>query len=336
MTAIEKKTATLLFFLLPACLLFAQKTDKVFLRNGDVITGEIKSMSVGLLSFDMTGPGTISIKWEEVKGLKSDKWFEVSLRQGHVVVTRIDSVFFDRYHIGLNDIVGISQIKDKFLQRLSGDIGAGFNYTKSNDILQSNLNTSLTYRIPKVEFGLKFNSVITNSKADSSLTRKQDLTLTALRYFERHYFAIGQLGWQENTALGLANRFLVNLAGGKGLLVNNHNRLLAGIGFSFNEEQDVENASYKSNFDGLVEVQYQRFYYSSPKFSLTTSLLVYPGLSDWGRVRTEFDVKNNFEIVKDFSIGLTFYDNFDNRPPAGATAKNDLGITFSLQYSFGK
>ena len=50
----------------------AQKTDKVYLKNGDIITGEIKSMKLAMLSFKMDGPGTISIKWEEVVGLKSD------------------------------------------------------------------------------------------------------------------------------------------------------------------------------------------------------------------------------------------------------------------------
>jgi hypothetical protein len=43
---------------------YGQKTDKVKLKNGDNITGEIMSMKLGRLSFDMDGPGTISIKWE--------------------------------------------------------------------------------------------------------------------------------------------------------------------------------------------------------------------------------------------------------------------------------
>jgi hypothetical protein len=48
-----------IIILLNFCLIgYAQKTDKVFLKNGDVVTGEIKSMKLAKLTFDMNGPGT--------------------------------------------------------------------------------------------------------------------------------------------------------------------------------------------------------------------------------------------------------------------------------------
>jgi hypothetical protein len=308
----------------------------VYLKNGDVITGEIKNLYLGLLTFDMTGPGKISIKWEEVKGLKSDKIFEITLRQGQVTVRTVDSAFFSEYQIGVDDIVELERIKDKFLRRLSGDINIGFNYTKSSKILQFNLGSSLTYRIPKMEFTFKFNSDITNNASDSILTKKQDMILSAIKYFDDLYFVTTQIGWQQNTELGLSNRFLVNGAGGKSLLVNNHNRLLAAVGLSLNLEESIESSSYTNNVDGLLIVQYKRFFYSYPKFSLNTSFVLYPGLSDWGRVRTEFDFKISFEVVKDFSIGLSLYHNYDNKPPAGASSKNDYGVNFTLGYFFGK
>jgi len=37
----------------------AQKTDKVYLKNGDVVTGEIRSMKLAKMSFDMNGPGLL-------------------------------------------------------------------------------------------------------------------------------------------------------------------------------------------------------------------------------------------------------------------------------------
>ena len=45
-----------------------QKTDKVVLLNGDTLTGEILNMKLGMLTYKMDGPGTISIKWEYVTG----------------------------------------------------------------------------------------------------------------------------------------------------------------------------------------------------------------------------------------------------------------------------
>ena len=86
--------ACIIAFLCTVKTISGQKTDKVYLKNGDVITGEIKNLYLGLLTFDMTGPGKISIKWEEVKGLKSDKIFEITLRQGQVTVRRLTAHFF--------------------------------------------------------------------------------------------------------------------------------------------------------------------------------------------------------------------------------------------------
>src|SRR3954469_6449854 len=107
---------------------FGQKTDKVYLRNGDVVTGEIKYMKLAKLTFDMNGPGIIYIKWAEVTGVHSDKIFQISTQDGQVLISNLDSTFFDTYFLRIDDIVEIVTIKNKFLKRLSGDANLGFNY----------------------------------------------------------------------------------------------------------------------------------------------------------------------------------------------------------------
>ena len=128
-----------------------QKTDKVTLKNGDVITGEILSMKLAMLTYKTDGPGTISIKWEEITQVKSDKVFEFTLRGGGLVVGTIDSLFITHKVSTLDDIIEIIPIKDRFLKRLVGDVNLGFNYTKSNSILQSNFSSTITYKVPKWE-----------------------------------------------------------------------------------------------------------------------------------------------------------------------------------------
>ena len=81
-------------------------------------------------------------------------------------------------------------------------------------------------------------------------------------------------------------------------------------------------------------IQFKRFYYSTPKVSIDAQYIVYPGLSDWGRVRMDLELNTKFEVFKDFNVGFIFYDLFDNRPP-GEGSKNDFGINFTLGYSFG-
>ena len=314
----------------------AQKTDKVYLKNGDVITGEIKSLKFAKLSFDMDGPGLVQIKWEFIVKVTSDKKFQVTMRNGDVLITKVDSLFFETKHAGLNDIVEIVQIKDKFLQRLDGDINLGFNYAKSNSVLQFNFSSAITYRKPKVETTLKLNSVISNNAKDSIFTKKQDATIDLFRKLKNRYYVNGVFGWQQNTELGLENRYLLSLGGGKIFINNNHQRLLTGTGLSYNVEQSNGTAAYTKTLEALAVIQFKEFRYSTPKISLDAVYTIYPGLTDWGRVRMDMHLTTKLEVFKDFFVGLTFYDIFDNRPPSGASSKNDFGINFTIGYEFGK
>jgi len=313
-----------------------QKTDKVVLLNGDTLTGEILSMKLGMLTYKMDGPGTISIKWEYVTGIKSVKVFDFTLRNGEIIVSGLDSLFKSHKQISLNDIIEIIPIKDRFLARLIGDVNLGFNYTKSNSILQSNFSSNITYVIPKREISLKLNSVLTNYGKDTSLTKKQDVIGNYMRNLDKNYFWDLSLGWQQNTELGLSSRYLVSGTFGWQPLTDNHNRLLAAGGLSYNQEQSVETGQFSGNLDALFTVNYKRFYYSTPKLSINASYLIYPGLSDWGRLRMQADLNVSVEIFKDFQTGLVFYYSYDNKPPQGSLSTNDYGILFSIGYIFGK
>jgi len=329
---------TAFLFVLTGCCLVGrgQKTDKVHLKNGDILTGEIKSMKLGLLSYSMDGPGTISIKWEEVIKISSDKIFEFTLKRGNLVVTTLDSLY-KLYHItSLDEIVEIIPIKDRFLARLIGDVNLGFNYTKSNNILQFNFASNISYIIPKLAIDLKLNSVVTNYGQDSSLSKKEDVIGSFRRDWDTKYFWGGSLGWQENTELGLANRYLVSGVLGLNALIDNHNRLLFSGGLSYNQEQSIETSQYSGNLDALFGVVYKRFYHSTPKLSINTDYLIYPGITDWGRIRMQADLNVSVEIFKDFQTGLVFYYSYDNRPPAGSLSHDDYGLMFTVGYEFGK
>ena len=325
----------LFFALLISVMGLAQKTDKVLLRNGNMLTGEIKNMKFAKLSYDVDGPGTISIKWEHVVKISSDKTFQVTMQNGDVVITRLDSVFFEQPYITLDSIIEIVRIQDRFMQRLDGSINLGFNYAKSNSALQFNFNSSITYRKPKAELNFKLNSVITDNATDS-MSKKQDVTFDYYRKLENRFYLNVLLGWQQNTELGLENRFILPVAAGKILLNNNHQRLLTGAGLSGNLEQSSGSPDYSTSLEGMLIISFKEFKYSTPKISIDARVAVFPGISDWGRLRMGFNLSSKIEIFKDFNVGLNFYDDFDNRPPDGALSKNDFGVNFTIGYEFGK
>ena len=300
-----------------------------------MLTGEIKNMKFAKLSYDVDGPGTISIKWEHIVKISSDKTFQVTMQNGDVLITRLDSAFFDQPEITLDSIIEIVRINDRFLQRLDGTIDLGFNYAKSNSDLQFNFNSSITYRKPKAELNFKLNSVITDNATDT-ISRKQDATFDFYRKLRNRTYLNALLGWQQNTELGLENRFILPAVAGKILINNNHQRLLTGAGLSFNFEESRGSTGYSGSLESMLIISFKEFKYSTPKVSIDTRLAIFPSLSDWGRVRMGFNLSSKVEIFKDFNVGLNFYDEFDNRPPAVAQSKNDYGLNLTIGYEFGK
>ncbi len=314
----------------------AQKTDKVYLKNGDIFTGEVYYMRVALLNFNMTSTGTIDIKWVEVVKISSGKIFQVTMKNGDVYVDKLDSIFFENNHVLLDDIVEIVEIEETFLQRLVGSVDLGFNYAKSNDILQFNFNSSTTYIKPKSEVNLLMTSNISNQSGDSILSKNQGIRLGYLKQLQNNYYASGSFSWQQNTQLGLANRYLLASAFGKRLIKDNHHSLLAGAGLSYNVEQSDKSRDYTSNLEALASFHFKEYKYLTPKLSIDALYTLYAGVTDWGRIRMNLELNTKYEVLKDFNIGLTFYDNYDSRPPQGALSKNDFGLNFTLGYSFGR
>src|SRR5688572_32922621 len=224
------------FLLLISIAGLAQKTDKVFLRNGNVLTGEIKNMKFAKLLIDVDGPGKIDIKWEFIEKVESDKTLQITLRNGEVYVTTMDSLFSVVPNARLDDVVEIVRIKDKFIKRLDGSVNLGFNYAKSSDNAQFTFNSTTTYRKPKAEVTLFRSSVLTHTSSDTIVSRKQDAGIDFYRKLKNSWYVNSLFGWQQNTQLGLSSRFILNGSGGKILINTNHERLLTGGGLSFNLE----------------------------------------------------------------------------------------------------
>ena len=63
--------------------LSGQKTDVISLRNGNTITGEIKSLNKGTLEYSTDDMGTLSVKWDKILRIRSRDFFQVELRNGN-------------------------------------------------------------------------------------------------------------------------------------------------------------------------------------------------------------------------------------------------------------
>ena len=60
----------------------AERTDVIYLQNGDRITGEIKSLFRGKLEFKTDHMGTVFIEWDDIREIVSTTGHAVELTNG--------------------------------------------------------------------------------------------------------------------------------------------------------------------------------------------------------------------------------------------------------------
>lgn len=320
----------------------AQKTDVVIMNNGDRITGEVKKLEYGLLTFKTDDAGTLTIKWDKIASLTGKDTFEVETEEGRVFFGSIlESSIPDtltiatdkfRFEVEKASVVSIIPIKNRFLKRLDGSAGIGFSYTKATTLAQLNLSTTIQYRTHKVGTSFSYDgSFSTQNDADPS--RRQELTYVFHNYLPGRWFYGALTGFEQNSELGLDLRINLGLGGGRNLIQNNRNVIQAMLGVQGISEWLKGESSSNMDIEGIVNVNYSLFKYDSPKSSITITATMFPGITDWGRLRSNTNIKISQEVISDFTIGLTFYSSFDNRPPEGS-AKNDWGVTTNIGYTF--
>ena len=62
--------------------------------------------------------------------------------------------------------------------------------------------------------------------------------------------------------------------------------------------------------------------------------MLYPSLNVGGRYRTDFSLTLSREIVKDFTIGATACDSYNNKPPGGNSSTHDFGFSLNIGWTF--
>ncbi len=65
----EPRVYTLILLLIAMPAFGAPKTDVVIFKNGDRLTGEVKSLERGRLRFNTDATGTNSIEWDVIASL---------------------------------------------------------------------------------------------------------------------------------------------------------------------------------------------------------------------------------------------------------------------------
>jgi len=323
----------------------APKTDILVFQNGDRLTGEVKSLERGKLSFKTDATGTISIEWDKVASVQTDQYLQVELSDGRRHFGRASVVQPEgklKLRVGsgsnirevsLADVVGIAPIEQGgFVARLDGYVTAGYDYTKSSGVQQITYTGGLSSRDEKRQWAIdsSFTFISQNDQDDSN---RYNIGTYNRRFLADRWFVQGFGSFDGNDELGIDLRTTLGAAYGRFLRQDQKNDWAAYAGLAVTRENFSEQPTNES-VEGVLGTQYWFFRYNAPEASLDATVNLFPSLTESGRVRSEAQLNARYEIVSDLFFQLSFYGSYDSEPGAGAESKSDYGVTTSLGYSF--
>jgi hypothetical protein len=320
----------------------AQKTDVITLLNEETVTGEIKELDRGRVRYSTSYMSTIYIEWEYVIRLVSDKQLQTEMKSGAIFFGSLEEPsepgklkivgVFGEVEVDIIDVVRITPIKRKFWKRFDGHLSLGFDFTKASDVARLNFDSRADYRARSYSTGIWVYSTITRQQ-EIETSRRQGIEGSYTRILKKRRFAGGRVAAEQNTELGIDLRLIVGGDYGYVAKQTNRTRLLVSSGLQATREFKEEPAT-TNNLEMTFVTGYEVFKYQTPKLSVKLDAALFPSVNDWGRIRTAFDCRVAWEMIKDLSWEITGYFTSDNRPPSGAQATNDYGIVTSVKWTF--
>jgi uncharacterized protein DUF481 len=328
--------------ILNASSVFGAMTDVVVLRNGDRLTGEVRQLDRGSLTFKTDDIGTLAIEWDKVQSVTASATFEVEDLDGGQYLGTLTSgpqagelgiaTAGGVRGVALGRVVRMQRLGATLWQRLDGSLDAGVSYTSSSELLKIDLAARVILTRAANRFGIDGSSTITQ-QPDVEDTRRNNLTVSYGRRYRNRWVGFAQAQVEQNRELGFDLRGSVSSGGGRYLLQDRRQDLLAAMGLRVNREKPLEGES-NTNLEAAAILVFDRFSYDFPKVDVYATLSGFASLTDWGRVRVELDARWKRELLKDFALSLRGYESYDSRPPSAGAERNDYGVTFGLAWTF--
>src|SRR5580704_1985196 len=330
-----------------ACFGKVKRHDTVIMKNGDRFTGEVNKLEQGILYIETDYfSGSVGIDWIQVEKVESKATFQVVLSDGKRLTGSISKVEaaagggrdFTVYAADAEvpvpgvDVVQIESQKQNFWRQLKGSIDLGYNFTSGNN--QSSLSTSASAVYPAEHWaaGTSYNISFSGQSGGTTTNLFESQTF-AERFLNRNSFVLGLGDFLHSSQQNLSLRTTLGGGYGRYLKRNNQNALRWVIGADYTKAnyQAGLNQPTQNNVELLLGAEYQLFHFD--RYTLQSQFLLFPGLSDFGRVRFTTNDTFSIRLSNNFHLNFSFWDNFDSNPPLNAK-KNATGLSTGLGWTF--
>jgi len=336
------KPLLLLTLLLCPLLAYAQKTDTVVLENGDHMTGEIKTLEAGLLRFSTDAMGTVSIEWEYIQRIISDKQLTVEMSDGRRWLGTVQKpdegenlivkTIRGPVEIDPDDVVTVWPVKATFLDKVDLSLSLGFEYAKATDIRTLTIASDFLYRTEQRIIDATLRTNVTTQGAGEDQNR-QELRFNVQRLLPNLRYRSFNTGYDKNEAIGLDSRVFAGGTYGRYFIKTNQTWFNGFLGLIGTRERTVL-GEQTENLEAVLGTQYRYFSYARPERTLDTSLSVFPSLTDSGRVRADLRSTFKLELIDDLFWRMELYATYDSSPIDEGAEESDYGINTGLGWSW--
>ncbi len=336
-----KITKLTILYLLFFTFTSIQAQDTLYTATGDVLVGEIKSMSKNVLTFDTDyADSEFQVEWSNVDGLVSTTTVILYTAEGErftgnlrydqsekKVVTVLEGMGEKR--LGLEEIVQIGTLNSSFWDRIYISIDAGFSYTKDQNLTQFSMNGRVNYTADKWRLSSGFNSIITDQD-DVETTTRNEANIDFSRDILGNAFAFVGMEFLENTELDLRTTSKIGLGY---YIVRTNSLFFQGVAgaANVNEEYGGEEPFTENSFEGLVGLEFDA--YDVGDFSFRAKVTAFPSFTNSGRVRVNSDVSLKWDLPLDFYIKASVIHSYDTEP-YGDIEKGDYVFQTSIGWEW--
>jgi putative salt-induced outer membrane protein YdiY len=229
-------------------------------------------------------------------------------------------------------IATIETKKPTFWRQLQGQMNMGYSFTSGNNQTTLNGDASAAYRAAKWEAGLAFDSTF-NGQSGAAKTNREDMQGTFAKYLNRNSFLFGLADFLHSNQQDLDLRSTLGGGYGRYLQRTTSNTLswVGGLVYTHEDFDTTIGQPSDQNLEAVLGLQYNSVRFNFGQFD--SQLLVFPGLTDAGRVRLTTNNSLSIKLRNNFHLEFTFWDNFDSRPPTTAR-KNELGVSTGIGWAF--
>lgn len=314
--------------------------DEIYLKNNDKISGEVLTLSKGILKISTPYSKNIELDKSQIKSLKTNHSVRVQLENGWSVKGKLHPTkdgFYSiktakssrRAIIPFDEIVSINAPKEKPKIWKGKFFAGGTQQTGNTDRLTITFGGEGKLNLDTETFEIKFRTIYTEE--DDKITSRN--TLGRGQY--NHFFNDKWYGLLSLEALKDKFKNLnLRLAIGPGLgyvvwddQVKNL-KLEAGLTYFSEDLKTGEDTQFMTGrFSGIFEYQFSEI------LSFNNKTILFPSFENVGEFTLRNEAGLSTRLAEAWSLNLSHILDYDNETPADVKAADSF-LILALQYDF--